>query len=113
MVTTDLLLQAEHGPNTPSVLITTSERVELETIKIVDKLPENLPRSEMAGTSWRDYGEVTLLDNIDEAYKLANEFSSEHVQRLTQTPRRALEKMWKYDALFLGEKTCVSYGDKV
>ncbi|RSL69673.1 hypothetical protein CEP54_002193 [Fusarium duplospermum] len=111
-VATDLLSQAEHGPDTPAVLITTSEKVGRETIKIVDKLLENMPTAELAGTSWRDYGEVILVDNINEAYKLADDFSSEHVQILTQNPREALEKMSNYGALFLGEKTCVSYGDK-
>ncbi|KAJ4221562.1 hypothetical protein NW759_006810 [Fusarium solani] len=106
------LTEAEHGPDTPSVLITTSEKVGRETIKIVDKLLENLPTSELAGTSWRNYGEVILVDNVDEAYKLADEFSSEHVQILTEGPREALKKISNYGALFLGEKTCVSYGDK-
>jgi hypothetical protein len=94
-------------------LITTPEKVGRETIKIVDKLLENLPTSELAGTSWRNYGEVILVDNVDEAYKLADEFSSEHVQILTEGPREALKKISNYGALFLGEKTCVSYGDKV
>ncbi|KAM0433357.1 hypothetical protein ACHAPT_004234 [Fusarium lateritium] len=111
-VATDLLSQAEHGPDSPAILITTSEEVGRETIKIIDKLLKNLPTAELAGTSWRDYGEVILVDNIDEAYKLADEFSSEHVQILTRNPREALEKMSNYGALFLGEKTCVSYGDK-
>ncbi|KAH7235172.1 histidinol dehydrogenase-domain-containing protein [Fusarium solani] len=106
------LTEADHGPDTPSVLITTPEKVGLETIKIVDKLLENLPTSELAGTSWRNYGEVILVDNVDEAYKLADEFSSEHVQILTEGPREALKKISNYGALFLGEKTCVSYGDK-
>ncbi|KAL6915288.1 hypothetical protein FSST1_006783 [Fusarium sambucinum] len=111
-VATDLLSQAEHGPDSPAVLITTSEIVGNETIKSVDKLLKTLPTAELAGTSWRDYGEVVVVENIDEAYKLADEYSSEHVQILTETPRDALEKMTNYGALFLGEKTCVSYGDK-
>ncbi|XEV01449.1 hypothetical protein FSHL1_006736 [Fusarium sambucinum] len=111
-VATDLLSQAEHGPDSPAVLITTSEIVGNETIKSVDKLLKTLPTAELAGTSWRDYGEVVVVENIDEAYKLADEYSSEHVQILTKTPRDALEKMTNYGALFLGEKTCVSYGDK-
>ncbi|KAJ4178245.1 hypothetical protein NW755_013346 [Fusarium falciforme] len=89
-----------------------SEKVGCETIKIFNKLQENLPTSELVDTSWRDYGEVIPVDNINEAYKLADEFSSEHVQILTQDPREALEKMSNYGALFLGEKTCVPYGDK-
>ncbi|KAJ4208492.1 hypothetical protein NW767_001598 [Fusarium falciforme] len=89
-----------------------SEKVGREIMKIIDKLLEKLPTAELAGTSWRDYGEAILIDNINEAYKIAHEFSSEHVQILTQNPREVLEKMSNYGALFLGEKTCVSYGDK-
>ncbi|KAL7620432.1 hypothetical protein AAE478_009427 [Parahypoxylon ruwenzoriense] len=109
---TDLLSQAEHGPDSPAVLITTSDEVGKKTINYVDELLKSLPTAELAGTSWRDYGEVVVVDNLDEAYELADVYSSEHVQILTRKPREALEKMRNYGALFLGEKTCVSYGDK-
>ncbi|KAI0126389.1 histidinol dehydrogenase [Xylariales sp. AK1849] len=109
---TDLLSQAEHGPDTPAVLITTSEKVGQETIRYCDEILKKMPTAELAGTSWRDYGEVIVVDDLDEAYELADVYSSEHVQILTQKPREALEKMTNYGALFLGEKTCVSYGDK-
>ncbi|KAH6955699.1 histidinol dehydrogenase-domain-containing protein [Ilyonectria sp. MPI-CAGE-AT-0026] len=112
MVATDLLSQAEHGPDSPAILITTSERVGQESLEMVDKLLERLPTAELAGVSWKNYGEVVLVDDIDKAYKLADEYSSEHVQILTQNPREALEKMTNYGALFLGGRTCVSYGDK-
>ncbi|KAI1807069.1 histidinol dehydrogenase [Daldinia bambusicola] len=111
-VATDLLSQAEHGPDSPAVLITTSEDVGQRTIKYVDQILKNMPTAELAGTSWRDYGEVVIVDNLDDAYELADVYSSEHVQILTQNPREALEKMRNYGSLFLGEKTCVSYGDK-
>ncbi|KAK6949300.1 hypothetical protein Daesc_009375 [Daldinia eschscholtzii] len=111
-VATDLLSQAEHGPDSPAVLITTSEEVGQQTIKYVDQILKNMPTAELAGTSWRDYGEVVIVDNLDEAYELADVYSSEHVQILTRNPREALEKMRNYGSLFLGEKTCVSYGDK-
>ncbi|RSM17073.1 hypothetical protein CDV31_004131 [Fusarium ambrosium] len=100
------------SPDMLAVLIMTSEKVRREAINIVDKLLENLPTAELAGTSWRDYGKVILVDNINKAYKLADKFSSEHVQILTQNPREALEMMSNYGNLFLGEKTCVSYGDR-
>ena len=112
-VATDLLSQAEHGPDTPAVLITTSEKVGIESIKMVDKLLEILPTAALAGTSWKTFGEVIVVPTLDEAFTLADEYASEHVQILTQHPREALEKMRNYGALFLGEKTCVSYGDKV
>lgn len=109
----DLVSQAEHGPDTPAVLITTSEEVGRKTIEIVDRLLEVLPTRAMAGASWTDYGEVIVVGNMDEAYELADVYASEHVEILTRRPREALEKMKNYGALFLGEKTCVSYGDKV
>lgn len=112
-VATDLLSQAEHGPDTPAVLITTSEKVAQAAIQFVDEQLKSLSTAELAGTSWRDFGEVVVVDDLDEAYKLADEYASEHVQILTEKPREALEKMRNYGALFLGEKTCVSYGDKV
>lgn len=112
-VATDLLSQAEHGPDTPAILITNSEDLGRQTIEHVDKLLLNLTTAELAGTSWRDYGEVAVVENIDDAYALADEYASEHVQILTENPREALEKMHNYGAIFLGERTCVSYGDKV
>jgi histidinol dehydrogenase len=112
-VATDLLSQAEHGPDTPAVLITTSEKVGQESIRYIDEILKKMPTAELAGTSWRDYGEVIVVEDLDEAYALADVYSSEHVQILTQKPREALEKMTNYGALFLGERTCVSYGDKV
>ncbi|KAH7027605.1 histidinol dehydrogenase [Microdochium trichocladiopsis] len=111
-VATDLLSQAEHGPDTPAVLITTSEHVAKETIRLCDEILKEMPTAELAGASWRDYGEVIVVDGLDEAYALADVYASEHVQILTREPREALEKMSNYGALFLGEKTCVSYGDK-
>lgn len=112
-VATDLLSQAEHGPDTPAVLITTSEEVAREVMRLVEVQLRGLCTAELAGTSWRDYGEVVIVDNLTEAYALADEYASEHVQILTRNPREALDKMRNYGALFLGEKTCVSYGDKV
>lgn len=112
-IATDLLSQAEHGPDTPAVLITVSKEVGEQSIKEVERLLKILPTAELAGVSWNTFGEVIIVDTMDEAYKLADEYASEHVQILTENPREALEKMSNYGALFLGEKTCVSYGDKV
>ncbi|KAK4947527.1 hypothetical protein LTR10_013472 [Elasticomyces elasticus] len=112
-VATDLLSQAEHGPDTPAILITTSRALGEQVIKEVDRLLKILPTSAIASVSWSTFGEVIVVNNLDEAYKLADTYASEHVQILTESPREALEKMFHYGALFLGEKTCVSYGDKV
>ena len=112
-IATDLLSQAEHGPDTPAVLITTSQEVGEQAIKELNKFLEILPTAEIASMSWKNLGEVIVVKDINEAYKLADTYASEHVQILTKQPRMALEKMSQYGALFLGEKTCVSYGDKV
>jgi histidinol dehydrogenase len=112
VVATDLLSQAEHGPDTPAVLITNSEGLAKKTMKFIDDQLVSLSTRELAGTSWRDFGEVAVTETLDEAFALADVYASEHVQILTENPRQALEKMENYGALFLGEKTCVSYGDK-
>jgi len=112
IVAADLLSQAEHGPDSPVVLITTSERVGRETIAEVARQLENLPTSGIAAVSWQNHGEVHLVPTIEEAFSLADTFASEHVQILTAEPRRALAEMQDYGALFLGEKTCVAFGDK-
>ena len=113
VVAVDLLSQAEHGPDSPAVLITTSEDVAHAAMAHVERLLPGMPTNDMAGPAWRDHGQVLVVDDLDEAYRLADEFASEHVQILTEEPRRALEQMRNYGALFLGEGTCVSYGDKV
>lgn len=112
-VAVDLLSQAEHGPDSPAVLITTSREVGEASIREVDRLLKILPTAPIASVSWDRFGEVVLVETLDEAYKLADDYAFEHVQILTEHPREALKKMSNYGALFLGEKTCVSYGDKV
>ncbi|WP_020132975.1 histidinol dehydrogenase [Streptomyces sp. 303MFCol5.2] len=113
VVATDLLSQAEHGPDSPAVLITTSQEVATRTVSWVDKLLPDLPTGEVAGRAWRDHGEVIVVPTLDAAYDLADRYASEHVQILTAEPREALHRMRNYGALFLGDKTCVAYGDKV
>lgn len=113
MCATDLLSQAEHGPDSPAILITTSAEVGKKTIELCGELLKTLVTAPIASVSWGDLGEVIVADSIDEAYKIADEFASEHVQILTKNPRDAMEKMQHYGALFLGPMTCVSYGDKV
>lgn len=113
VVATDLLSQTEHGPDSPAVLITTSAEVGRRTIELCAELLGSLKTAPVASVSWRDFGEVVLVDDVDEAYRVADEYAYEHVQIFTARPRDALEKMHNYGALFLGEKTCVSYGDKV
>jgi sulfopropanediol 3-dehydrogenase len=113
VVAVDLLSQAEHGPDSPAVLVTTSESLARAAIAHIEALLPGMPTNDMAGPAWRDHGEVHVVDDLDAAYALADSFASEHVQILTAQPREALDKMRHYGALFLGEGTCVSYGDKV
>jgi sulfopropanediol 3-dehydrogenase len=113
IVAVDLLSQAEHGPDSPAVLISTSEDVARQAMEHVEKLLPGMSTNDMAGPAWRDHGQVHVVEDLDEAFALADTFASEHVQVLTAEPRLALERMHHYGALFLGEGTCVSYGDKV
>ena len=113
VVAVDLLSQAEHGPDSPAVLITTSETLGVRVSELVDEILVDMPTADFAGPAWRDHGEIVLVADLDEAYALADQYASEHVQILTEEPRAALKKMRNYGALFLGEGTCVSYGDKV
>ncbi|WP_344819474.1 histidinol dehydrogenase [Microbacterium soli] len=113
IVAVDLLSQAEHGPDSPAVLITDSVVLGQKVLGHIDEILPGMPTKDFAEVSWREHGQVIVVDDIDEAYALADEFAFEHVQILTAEPRRALETMSNYGALFLGEGTCVSYGDKV
>ncbi|WP_036452391.1 histidinol dehydrogenase [Mycolicibacterium smegmatis] len=113
LVAVDLLSQAEHGPDSPAVLVTTSSTLGRRVIDEIDKLLVDMPTADFAEPAWRNHGEVVVVETLDAAYRLADRYASEHVQILTRNPREALEKMRNYGALFLGEGTCVSYGDKV
>jgi sulfopropanediol 3-dehydrogenase len=113
VVAVDLLSQAEHGPDSPAVLISTSHDLARVAIGHIEAILPSMPTRDYAEPAWRDHGRVYVVDTLDEAYALADEFASEHVQILTANPRQALATMRNYGALFLGEGTCVSYGDKV
>ncbi|MGM7646932.1 histidinol dehydrogenase [Nocardia sp. JW2] len=114
VVAVDLLSQAEHGPDSPAVLITTSTELATEVIRLVEAVLPTMPTRDYAEPAWRDHGEVVVVHgSIEDAYRVADTYASEHVQILTRQPRVALEVMRNYGALFLGEGTCVSYGDKV
>jgi sulfopropanediol 3-dehydrogenase len=110
---TDLLGQAEHGPGSPAILLTTSEKLGLETIKEVERQLETLATADVASIAWRDYGQVIVVDSVDEMVEEADRIASEHVQVMTADPRYFLEKMTNFGALFLGKYTNVAYGDKV
>ena len=110
---TDLLGQAEHGYNSPAVLLTNSRKLAEDTPTEIDRLLEILPTADTASVSWADYGEVILCDSYDEMLTVADDIASEHVQVMTDRDDWFLEKMTCYGALFLGARTNVSNGDKV
>jgi sulfopropanediol 3-dehydrogenase len=110
---TDLLGQAEHGPNSPAVLLTTSEKLARETMAEVERLLTILPTAAIARKAWEDYGEVIICDSEDEMVAEADRIASEHVQVMTRDPDYFLQHMTNYGALFLGPRTNVSFGDKV
>jgi sulfopropanediol 3-dehydrogenase len=113
MCATDLLGQAEHGYNSPAVLVTNSESLATATLAEVERLLSILPTAETARKSWEDYGEVILCDSHDEMLAVADDIASEHVQVMTDRDDWYLENMTCYGALFLGPRTNVANGDKV
>jgi sulfopropanediol 3-dehydrogenase len=113
MAATDLLGQAEHGPDSPAVLLTTSRALAEDTMREVDRLLEILPTAEIARRAWETYGEVILAEDDAEMVRIADDIASEHVQVMTRDPDYFLANMTNYGALFLGNRTNVSYGDKV
>jgi sulfopropanediol 3-dehydrogenase len=113
MCAVDLLGQAEHGPTSPAVLLTTSEQLARETMVEVERQLTILPTAAIASQSWRDYGEVIVCDTQDEMIAKADELAFEHVQVLTRNPDDFLHRMTNFGALFLGPRTNVSFGDKV
>ena len=110
---TDLLGQAEHGYNSPAILITNDEYLAKNTIEEIERILTILPTAETASISWKDYGEVILCDTYEEMLEVANNISSEHVQVMTSKDDWFLDNMHSYGALFLGPRTNVSNGDKV
>ena len=110
---TDLLGQAEHGPTSPAVLITNSEKLAQATMAEVERLLTILPTADAARQAWKDYGEVIVCDSEAEMIAEADRVASEHVQVMTRDPDAFLNGMTNYGALFLGPRTNVAYGDKV
>lgn len=113
MVATDLLGQAEHGPTSPAILLTTSADLANAIEHEIGRQLEVLPTADVAGVAWRDLGQIILAENDAEMVRVADEIACEHVEVLTKNPRYFLEHMTNYGALFLGPETNVAYGDKV
>lgn len=113
LVAVDLLGQAEHGPNSPAVCITTSKKIANELPAAIESVLARLDTRDIASVAWRDYGEIILCDTREEMLSEAERICSEHVQVMTTDPDWFLRNMTNYGALFLGHRTNVSYGDKV
>ena len=113
MAATDLLGQAEHGPTSPAVLLTTSRALAQDTLREIERQLQTLETAEVAGKAWRDYGRVILCDTDEEMVEEADRIASEHVQVMTRDPDYFLDNLNNYGALFLGPETNVAYGDKV
>jgi sulfopropanediol 3-dehydrogenase len=113
MCATDLLGQAEHGPTSPAILITNSEKLARDTMKEVERLLAVLPTADVAGKAWADFGEVIVCADEAEMAREADRVASEHVQVMTRDPVYFLNSMRNYGSLFLGPRTNVAYGDKV
>ena len=113
MCATDLLGQAEHGPTSPAILVTTSEKLARDTMTEIERQLDILSTAPIARKAWQDHGQIILCENDEEMLKIADEIASEHVQVMTHNPDYFLENMTNYGALFLGPETNVSYGDKV
>jgi sulfopropanediol 3-dehydrogenase len=112
LVATDLLGQAEHGPDSPCWLITTSRKLAEETMVEIEEQLKTLPTAEVARLAWRDYGEVVVVDTKEAAVEMADEYASEHLQVMTEDDDYFLENLNNYGSLFVGETTTVAYGDK-
>jgi sulfopropanediol 3-dehydrogenase len=110
---TDLLGQAEHGPDSPAVLLTTSEKLARDTMAQIERLLQILPTAAIASKAWAQYGEVIVADSDEEMVAIADQIASEHVQVMTRDPDYFLKNMTNYGALFLGPRTNVAFGDKV
>ena len=113
MVATDLLGQAEHGPTSPAILLTTSAPLAATIEHEIGRQLETLPTADVAGVAWQDYGQIILAESDAEMVQVADGIACEHVEVLTRNPHYFLENMTNYGALFLGPETNVAYGDKV
>lgn len=112
LVATDLLGQAEHGPDSPAWLVTTSRALGEAVMTEIDRQLETLPTAEIAGRAWQDNGEVVVVENDDEAIAVSDSYAPEHLEVMTSRNDYYLERLRNYGSLFLGEESTVAYGDK-
>ncbi len=110
---TDLLGQAEHGPTSPAILITDSEKLAEDTLSEIDRLLDILPTANITKGSWENFGEIILCEDQEDMLIEANKLAYEHVQVMTKDPSYFLKNLKNFGSLFLGQETNVAYGDKV
>lgn len=110
---TDLLGQAEHGVDSPAVMLTTSRALALDTLREIERLLVKLPTEKIAREAWDNFGEIILCEDYQEMVRLSDEYASEHVQIMTHDDDYVMQQLSNYGALFVGARTNVSYGDKV
>lgn len=113
MCATDLLGQAEHGQDSPAILITTSRKLAEDTMREVARLLEILPTAGIARVAWENWGEIILCVDEEEMAQVSDVIANEHIQVMTRDPDWFLHRLVNYGALFLGPRTNVAYGDKV
>ncbi|AOF98218.1 sulfopropanediol 3-dehydrogenase [Sphingobium sp. AP50] len=113
LAATDILGQVEHGPDSPGVLLTNSEKFARATMAEIERLLQILPTADYARKAWETFGEVIVAESYEEMVRIADDIASEHVQVMTADPDYFLHTMTNYGALFLGARTNVSFGDKV
>ena len=112
LIATDLLGQAEHGPDSPAWLVTTSRQVGEETLKHVEEQLKTLPTKEVAAPAWRNYGEIVIVADTDEAIAMSDNYAPEHLELMTGNDDDYLARLKNYGSLFVGEEATVAYGDK-
>ena len=112
LIATDLLGQAEHGPDSPAWLVTTSKPIGEETLKHVEVQLKTLPTKSVAGPAWRDYGEIVVVADTDEAIQISDRYAPEHLELMTSKDDEYLARLKNYGSLFVGEEATVAYGDK-
>jgi len=112
LIATDLLGQAEHGPDSPAWLVTTSKHIGEETLKHVEVQLKSLPTKSVAGPAWRDYGEIVVVADTDEAIQISDRYAPEHLELMTSKDDEYLARLKNYGSLFVGEEATVAYGDK-
>lgn len=112
-IAADVLAQCEHDYNARGILITTDKKLGQEVAKKVEEILKDLPTKEIASLSWHNNGEIILVDNLQEAVKLSNQYAPEHLEVIVKYPDEITDKLINYGSLFIGEFSAEVFGDYV